>query len=318
MALALNSTMPIVDFQTAIIEEMDKTDLELTQTGFGTWSHSKLKTFTSCPLLFLLKNVLKIEYTLTAQEIAEQDSLLMKYTGLIAQSILEDMVNGMDFRPALDKIRPKYQNEISEESWDSIELLEERLLYFMDKFTFFTTVHGSTHHHTEQKLAFDDQMNPVDFHDKSAFFRGILDLSIFLKNGDVILFDHKNGGSAEFGLGNYESQLKSQAMLLACHSPNLQAVVPFIHFIQEGSVAGGNIRYSRERIMDEFFLSLKSRIDGSLENLLTRGKFRQLSGNGCQYCEFRAGCKSGKRGSGGVFQPIIEHSKKFFQGKEIL
>ena len=139
MALALNSTMPIVDFQQAIIEEMDKTDLELTQTGFGTWSHSKLKTFTSCPLLFLLKNVLKIDYTLTAQEIADQDSLLMKYTGLIAHSILEDMVNGMDFRPALDKIRPKYQNEISEESWDSIELLEERLLYFMDKFTFFTT-----------------------------------------------------------------------------------------------------------------------------------------------------------------------------------
>ena len=311
--LILRSDMPLEEFIEKIIVEMRSLEVDFSYTGFGTWSHSKLKAFSSCYLYFLLNNLLKIKYELTESEMDMQESLRMKFTGIIAHGILEDLVNGIDFDTSLAKHKDKYQSDLSEEAWLDIESLRDRTQMFMDRFNFFSEIHGKESHHTEQKLAIDYVGNPVPFDSKKVFFRGVLDLSILLKNGDAILFDHKNGGSAEHGLRNYESQLKSQALLLSCNRPDIKSVVPFIHFIQEGGIAGGNNVYKRGTIQEEFLKSIVSRIDGSIEILKEKRKFKQSSGNLCQYCEFKAMCKTGKRGSGGLLKPIIDESVRFFK-----
>ncbi len=312
--LALKSSMPIQDFTDAIIDRLKVTEIDLSPTGFGTWCHSKLKSFSSCYLSFLLKNILKIEYTLDNTEVENQDSLKMKYTGLFAHGLLEDMVKGKTFDESFLHQKSLYLDHFDEEGFATLYELKDRLEMFKDRFDYFCSVHKVSSYRTEQKLAIDKDHNPTAFNSKNAYFRGILDLSLFLGNGDVVLFDHKNGGSAEHGLRNYESQLKSQSLLLAVNEPKARGVVPFIHFIQEGGIAGGRYKYSRDRILDEFLRSIDSRVQGSLEILKEKGSFKQSSGNHCKYCEFSHLCKTGKRGSGGLLKPIIDESKLFFRG----
>lgn len=311
--LVLTADLPIKDFIEQIIAELEKTTINFSRIGFGTWSHSKLKTFSSCYLLFLLKNVLKVEYTPTTSELERLSSLTMKYMGLVAHSILEDMLKGLSFDDSYLKAKSKNPEYFDEAGWGEVYTLKDRLEMFKDRFDFFADAHNMTSFQTEQKLAIDVDHNPVHFNSKNAFFRGVLDLSMTLENREVILFDHKNGGSAEHGLRNYEAQLKSQALLLAVNQSDIEAVVPFIHFIQEGGIAGGSYKYSKERILDEFLDSIISRVDGGLEILLEKGSFKQSSCNLCQYCEFNAMCKTGKRGSGGLLKPVIEKSKQLFK-----
>lgn len=311
--LILTADTPINDFIEQIVSEVEKTTIYFSRTGFGTWSHSKLKTFSSCYLLFLLKNVLKVEYTPSLSELEKLSTLRMKYTGLVAHSILEDMLKGLSFDDSYRKAKEKNPEYFDEEGWSEVYTLKDRLELFKDRFDFFASSNKMTSFKTEQKLAIDVNHNPVHFNSKNAFFRGVLDLSMTLENRDVILFDHKNGGSAEHGLRNYEAQLKSQALLLAVNQSDIEAVVPFIHFIQEGGIAGGSYKYSKERILDEFLDSIISRVDGGLEILLEKGSFKQSSCNLCQYCEFNAMCKTGKRGSGGLLKPVIEKSKQLFK-----
>ncbi len=313
IGLILTADTPINDFIEQIVSEVEKTTINFSRTGFGTWSHSKLKTFSSCYLLFLLKNILKVEYTPSLSELEKLSTLRMKYTGLVAHSILEDMLKGLDFDDSYRKVKEKNPEYFDEDGWSEIYTLKDRLELFKDRFDFFASSNNMTSFKTEQKLAIDVNHNPVHFNSKNAFFRGVLDLSMTLENKDVILFDHKNGGSAEHGLRNYEAQLKSQALLLAVNQSDIEAVVPFIHFIQEGGIAGGSYKYSKERILDEFLDSILSRVDGGLEILLEKGSFKQSSCNLCQYCEFNAMCKTGKRGSGGLLKPVIEKSKQLFK-----
>lgn len=309
-----NSSISEKDYIESLLDLMEEKELDISESGLGPWSHSKIKTFSSCSLMFLLKNILRINLTISEDDVSAKASLGMKYTGLATHLMIEKMLDGTSFADALLLAETEYKSNCSEEQWNDILLLEDRITYFVDRFHQGNKGKGLLGHTSEQKLAISIDQEHVEFTSDKVFYRGILDLTAKFDSGDTVIFDHKNGGSAEHGIRNYESQLKGQALLLAASDSSVNRVLPFVHFIQEGSILNPNISYSRERILEEFLTSIRSGLQGSLEALKEDGRFKQKSQNLCKYCEFSVGCKSGKRGSGGIYKPIIDKSKMFFRG----
>ena len=314
--LVLHHSLSEKDYVTKLLDRLHEVKVDLDIDKMAPWSHSRIKMFSSCPLQFLLKNLMKVVYVPSDEQVKDQDSLLMKYTGLIAHHILEQMVLGQDFVQGYDSARSKYSDnpDINDDIWEACIGLEARLHSFKTRIETFQIRYDSKQLDVEQKLAVDSNGKKVNFNSKNAFYRGILDLSILLHSNHAMIFDHKNGGSSEHGVRNYEQQLKGQALLLTANYPKITHVVPFIHFIQEGTIWGGKVIYQKEVVLDQFLLSIKSRLTGAIDSLIAKGKFSQRSGNQCNYCEFKAHCKVGKRASGGVFKPLIEESKILFRG----
>lgn len=312
-SLSFNSSTPVADLVDNVIAKMSPLTLDISPTGFGTWSHSRLKQLINCPLQFLLKTVLKVNYTLSDEQKEDTEEQYWRYIGLAAHRILEDMVIGVPFLDSYAKHEAEFLPHLGEERWKNMIDIRDNLEGFCYRLERFDFQHTITKLTCEQKLAVNKDWNPVDFNDPTAFFRGILDLTAHLKNGDIALFDHKNGGEAKYGLKNYVMQLKSQSILVLSSEQDTRGVIPFIHFIQDGDVAGGKDYYSRTQVMEEFTVSLHSCIDGTLENLVTSAKFKHHPGSYCNYCDFQPICRGGKRGTANVLQPIVEKSKAFFR-----
>lgn len=293
---------------------MDSLEITISDTGFGPWSHSKLKQLYSCPLQFLCKNLLKITYEVSTEQKDAQETLYWKYKGLVAHRILEDMVMGMPFEESYQRHEEEFLPHLGEEKWADVSFLKDRLESFCYRLERFHHEHTIVRKSCEQQLAVDVDWNPVPFNSKAAYFRGILDLTAELRNRDVALFDHKNGGSAKYGIKNYEFQLRTQSLLFLADNPDIRGVIPFIHFIEDGDVAGGRDNYySRQQVMEEFSVTLKSCVHGTIESLEDAGAFRHITGNHCKYCEMKPICRGGKRGTANFLQPIVDKSKVFFR-----
>ena len=311
--LVFTSETPISDLVDQAVERVQTLDLDVSNKGFGTWSHSRLKQLMNCPLQFLLKTVLKISYELSHVERENNDQQYLRFIGLAAHKVLEDMVVGVSFEDAILRQEEEFKPLMGEERWKEMYGLKDNLESFCYRLHRFDMQHSIRKLTCEQQLAVDAEWNAVNFHSKNAFFRGILDLSVHLENNDVALFDHKNGGSAKYGIRNYELQLKTQSLLFVAANREVKGTIPFIHFIQEGDVAGGRTYYPRDQVLNEFTKTLHSCIDGALENLKTSAKFRHRAGNYCNYCDFQPICRGGKRGTANLLEPVVEKSKVFFK-----
>jgi hypothetical protein len=64
---------------------------------------------------------MKVVYIPSDEQVKDQDSLLMKYTGLIAHHILEQMVLGQDFVQGYESARSKYSDnpDINDDIWEA-------------------------------------------------------------------------------------------------------------------------------------------------------------------------------------------------------
>lgn len=311
--LVFTSETPIPELVESVTDRVKTLDLDISSSGFGTWSHSRLKQLMNCPLQFLLKTVLKISYEQSQEEKGDNDQQYLRYIGLAAHKVLEDMVIGIPFEEALARQEAEFKPSMGEERWKEMYNLKDNMESFCYRLERFDHLHTIRKLTCEQQLAVDKDWNAVNFHSKNAFFRGILDLSVHLENNDVALFDHKNGGSAKYGIRNYELQLKTQSLLFVAANREVRGTIPFIHFIQEGDVAGGRSYYPREQVLNDFTKTLHSCIDGALDNLTTSAKFRHRTGNYCNYCDFQPICRGGKRGTANILQPVVEASKVFFK-----
>lgn len=277
---------------------------ELGVYTLGTWSHSKSKTFNKCALKFLLEYILKI--SVIDQEADDTSSL--RHIGTAAHTILEFTRQGMDIQEAYDKAKEAHIKDVTEEYWDKVESLKPNIKEFLHRIGIFEIQNPVKCAHTELKIAVDRNWRPTHFFDKNAFFRGVVDLPIHLKNGDVVILDHKHGGNPEFGLRNYEDQLDTYGALYLFGVAPAEGIATGIHFIKEGGIVIGPRKPASyyDKVPDRITASIKSSIMYVGDN----GKFAHTRNTLCQYCDFKPICHGGKRGTSNLLQDVVEHSKE--------
>lgn len=288
------------------IDELSSSgDFALGAYSLGAWSHSKSKTLSKCSLKFLLEYILKISVQDTGER---DDTSSLRHIGTAAHTILELARQGVDLEDAYGKAKETHIEEVTEEYWENVELLKPNIREFLHRLKIFEMQNPVEVAHTELKVAVDKDWNPVHFFSKDAFYRGVIDLPIHLKNNDAVILDHKHGGNPEFGLRNYMDQLDSYGALFMFGVERVDGIAPGIHFIKEGGIVIGDRKPASyyEKVPDRILATIKSSIMYVEDN----NKFLHSRNNLCKYCDFQPICHGGKRGTSNLLEDVVEHSKE--------
>ena len=288
--------------------------LQLTPEGLGPWSISKLKMLQNCPLQFYLKYVKKIKEEL----IRPDEDRMLTFGGSALHDVLDQSLRGTKLSVAYARTRQKYQKDIPKEYWEKEILTQEyNIMKFLERIESFNHVNPVKNIYTEQRIGLTRDYEPTGFFSDDVYWRGVIDLAIQMENRDVILIDHKSGGSAKFGLKNYEFQLNTYKPAFHFGISKCKGAQSGIHFIKEGSVTLGNYSEEEEIVhhmeMFEFFTK------AAIEKVIEDGGFFYSRGSVCKYCDFKEKCSGGKRGTSGELAVFEEESKRVvgrFLGQE--
>lgn len=270
---------------------------------FDQWSPSKIKTLRQCPLKYYLQYIKKMKIeTPASQDTTARDA------GKALHSILEYMAKGLTHPEAVLKTKMEYKKGMDE--WQKyVEPNLYNVRRFVERFEEFSKVNPVEKLCPEVKLGVRRDWSLCDFFAPDVYFRGIVDLTILLKNKDAIVIDHKKGGTAEFGLKNYEAQLNPYKILVLAKFPHVQNVSAGIHFVEEGTVPIGN-KTSAEQIIEMERPKLVYDINCGVEAVQELGVFKHKRGSYCKYCDYNEICKAKEYGS---FEkesiPILESLK---------
>lgn len=175
---------------------------------YAPWSISKIELANTCPQQFNFQYVLRKK-----KEIKAQDNVV----GTLAHRITELALQGTETKEAISTA-VKESPMTSSES-DDLMCLISPIQSFIDRFYKFRSSEGERELHTEYKLAIDVNGNSVGYDDKTAFFKGVVDLLLVTKSNDVWIIDHKSGKVTR--IENKATQLNAYMVLAAANIPNM-------------------------------------------------------------------------------------------------
>lgn len=268
-----------------------------------TWSMSKLKLLESCPLQFYLKYIIRFQHMDENQDTTARD------LGSAIHYTLEMMQTGHTIQEAYELTEGEWRDVVGQENWPKIiDMLPNvrkfnRMMHDRDEQNPFTSVDP------EVKMAVNRDWEPVDFHDSSAFFRGVVDYTA-RRDGDVMIVDYKKGGGGY--LTKYHSpQLNSYILLDYYCNQRFDSASAYIYYVEAGelsrgpTIPGGMIE-SHTRPW------LENKIEAAIIAVESEGYFKHSRGNLCKYCDYADLCKGGKRGTCGE---LINYS---IESKDVL
>lgn len=258
--------------------------INLTMEGLGPWSYSKMKSLQNCPFQFYLKYVHKMK-----TEFVQSPEALV---GSAAHKILEYFVIGKPLTSSYKEVKQEFEAKMSPELWERVEQLEFSISEFKRRLDEFDRMHRIKRMFAEIRIGVTKDFEPTTFFADDVFFRGIVDLTLLLENGDAVFIDHKKGGSAEFGIKNYTQQLDSQKILFHGGITPINGATAGIHFIEAGQIRLG-VHHTREEIENTLKHNLLLNIDSAIHRVIELGYFKHLSCSACKWCDFAVPCKSG-------------------------
>lgn len=294
---------------TQIAEALEKRIplIDVSEDGLGPWSISTLKSLEKCPLKFFLDKGLKIK----APEVLN-DSSAVTYIGRAAHLWLEKVSLGASLDEGLAAAKEAHFHEVTAQYWERVENLRGSISAFSTRMSDFKIRLGEVEVFPELKIGITKDLKKTGFFSKDVYFRGIIDLPISVANGDLVILDHKHGGSGDFGLRNYSRQLYSQAMLFHYGVKPVRGVQVGIHFIQNSEVMMDKYKgnsHLEGTVAPELFMDIKD----AVRNLHAEGKFKYSRGTMCKYCNYKALCDDGKRGTSGKLAFVEDASKALFK-----
>lgn len=281
--------------------------IDVSEDGLGPWSNSTIKSLEKCPLKFFLDKCLKIK----APEVLTEDSHVT-YVGRASHVWLESVSLGRSIQEGLDIAKEKHFHEVTDKYWHKVEDLKGSVMSFKARMDEFKARHGNITIYPEMKLGITKDLKKTGFFSKDVYFRGIIDLPILLPNKDLVILDHKTGGSGDYGIKNHVRQLNTQAMLFNYAVTPIRGAQVGIHFIAEGTISLNGYQGAEEMLeitSREIFMDIKD----AVKNVRDRGSFYYSRGNHCKYCNYREACQDGKRGTSGKLSFAEEASKEIFK-----
>lgn len=284
-------------------------DLLLTPEGLAPWSFSKLKLLQKCPLQFYLKYIKRLKV-----DIAQLDEdRLRTEVGSALHNVLETSMGINDVNKAFARARHKFAKKIPKDSWEELVASQyANVVEFLRRKEEFEAINPIKRFYTEKRMAVTKDWESCSFFDDNAYFRGVIDLILHLNNDDILIIDHKTGGSGEYGIRNYEFQLDVYKPLYHFGVENVKGAQAGIHFIKSGDIVTSS--YSS---LDDVVSTIPKKIDffieTAIDKVLEKGYFYYERQNLCKYCDFKEMCKAGKRGTSGELQVYEKESAQIVE-----
>lgn len=280
---------------------------DLSTTGFGAWSVSKLKTLEKCPLQFFLQYCVKL--AIVGDE--DPDDVLNRNAGTALHRILELMFEGNTFVEAEAKAKEENIAAVTPERWAFVEKHYPNLMSFRRRMGVFEENHPIAEIEPELRLAITRDYRPTGFFSDDAYFRGVIDLPIQLQNEDAIVIDHKRGGSPAYGLKYHQAQLSTYHLLYHFGHRPVKGIQSGIHFMEAGSVVMG--KYTKGSDIELLMPSwLDQKIETAVKTVTEAEAFFPVKGTACTYCNFKSLCRAGKRNTCGDLEDIRQAAMKLF------
>ena len=280
---------------------------DISTTGFGAWSVSKLKTLEKCPLQFFLQYCVKL--AILGEE--NPDDVLNRNAGTALHRMLELMFEGHTFTEAEAIGREENIEAVTPERWHFVEKHYPNLKSFRQRMGVFEENHPIATIEPELKLAITRDYQPTGFFDPNAYFRGVIDLPILLTNGDAVVIDHKRGGSPAYGLKYHQPQLSTYHILYHFGRQNVRGIQSGIHFMEAGAVVMG--AYTTGKNVEDLLPTwLDNKIETAVKTVIEAEAFFPIKGTACTYCNFKPLCRAGKRNTCGDLEPIRQAAMKLF------
>lgn len=290
--MTVNTEELYKDLVAYIEESSNKLDhIEMDRYAFGPWSISKLKSLEKCPLQFYLKYILKIKLP---KELEAMRDTSMADVGSTAHRILECVMQGKSISDSYKIAKEEFSpSKLSEEKWQSsIESLEMNIVNFKERMETFERNNPFHKVFTEVRLGVTKDWEPAGFFDKNVYFRGVVDLGIYLKNQDLIIIDHKHGGGFG-GISMYSTQLDAYKPLLYYGVGKYRSAQSGIHFIKEGKIQLGEPS-TAQQVEGSLVNKFEFLLDGAIDTVKEKGYFKHIRGGHCKWCEYDEVCQPKK------------------------
>lgn len=280
--------------------KLEDITIDLSSRGLGPWSYSKLKVLHRCPFQFYLKYIIKAKPT-----VAEAEHQLTT-TGKIAHAILEKILMGKSVEEAFKETKLEYPS-VTESDWEErVSTLEFNIQKFKERIDAFSVENPVKAVHQELRIGIKEDLSPCDFFDRDVWFRGVVDLALSLKSGDVIFLDHKTGATALSGLKYFKDQLNTYKVLYHNGIEKVLGAQAGVHFVKEGEILMGEYSPVKE-IETILTTNFKYDIECAVDKVKDLGYFKHISWSGCQWCDFRIPCK------GKQLKDVEAKTVKFFK-----
>lgn len=204
---------------------MKENSPSLTTSKIPAWSWTSYSAYQTCPFRYKVTRVTK--------EIVEPETEVLRW-GKLAHKALEDRVKeGVALPEGMEK-------------W-------EKYARFADKTRAFATLE------TEQQIALDKDLKPVDYWSKDAWVRGVLDLSMVGKKV-VGIWDYKTGK-----IRDSSDQLKLFAGFAFSKYPEIEEVHTQYVWLNHDKITGNNYNKGDVPMIWETFQPTVDRLTDSYE-----------------------------------------------------
>lgn len=289
------------------IAKLEPENVDLTVTGLGPWSYSKLKLGQKCGLSFYLKYVIKLKMPEVAPE-------LVTRVGTAAHLVIENLIIGKSVQDSFvqaKKTTVEEKKALTEKEWaEYVETLEMNITKFRERLDAFERKHKVKRYVRELKAGLTRAYEPTGFFAKDVFWRGVIDMGIQLESKDLIVIDHKTGAPAAMGLRNFTPQLNSYKILFHNGVEDIQGAQAGIHFIRDGEIILDDY-VDRVKIETSLRNTLEFYLQGVVDSFKEAGMFKKTKSSQCKYCDYAKDCKAGNLDEAEL------RSKKYFPIKSI-
>jgi hypothetical protein len=195
------------------------------------WSLSKAGVAKQCPKRFELQYLRPWEER-KDKGVANSDALV----GRAVHEMLHLVLTGRNFQNSLPGVIAKHSlctNEI-----DKIHALEPNILKFKRNYEYYCKTNPVGKTFFETPVAVGYTYNLVSYRDTKSLIRGILDIgALYTDAPNALILDHKTGKVTN--INTHMLQFKTYAYLWKVLYPHIKYVVPFIHWLQTGTIEKG-------------------------------------------------------------------------------
>lgn len=267
----------------------DLPEFKISEDAFGAWSISKLKVLQKCPFQFYLKYVLKLK---VPDEMQAQDTLSADL-GTAIHRVLELLMVGKSVDLSFDTAKKEFvPKKLSEEQWETeIKAYRHSVVAFKQRMEQVDERYGIGKVFTELRVGVTKDWESTGFFSDDCYFRGVIDLALQTSCGNLLIIDHKRGGTPESSIRPYEPQLNSYKPLFHFGVKKIKGAQSFIHFVNASEVKPSRY-HDQAEIEKDLITALNWDIEGAADRVKDIGYFKHVAHPGCKWCEYASACKS--------------------------
>lgn len=242
---------------------------------YSPWSPSKASLASTCALAFNYRYVDKL---------ATGPSGSAAVIGVTVHRAQELVLQGTYVKEALDRAISESEADLTHRDKEKVKTFAEAMIEFDKRIKKFKQSYPVKQVLLENKWAVTKEYEPCDFSDPRGIIRGIVDMSLVLESGHVIIVDHKSGRVRPATY--YTTQLHFYTVMALAHFPDLKGVQCALHYVAHRKLEWSSpikASYIRE-VLQPWLLDYLNKKSLKVDSPdATVGKH-------CDWCDFRTNC----------------------------